>query len=172
MKIIITESQFKRLIENIISESDSKKQEFIDILNKENIPYEIKDNKIIIGGEYFGSDLITYIPDNVEFNNSGHVNLYSINKIGNNIQFNNKGYVWLDNLKEMGNNIKFNNNSYVSLNSIIWFNINSVNFTNNVGDVYFGKQLFWMEYFPHELYNIKGKFHIWDEKKDEYEIIK
>jgi len=53
----------------------SKRKNFINILNKENISYEIKDNKIIIGGHNIDSKLITYIPDNVEFNNSGNVSL-------------------------------------------------------------------------------------------------
>jgi len=199
MKIIITESQFKRLIENIISESDSRRQEFIDILNKEKFPYEIKDSKqpsagmgkIIIGGYIIDSDLITYIPDNVEFNNNSHVELYSVNKmgnniefnndgdvglyslekIGNNIEFNNDGTVWLDSLKKMGDNIKFNNNGNVNLESIIWFDTFSVNFTNNVDDVHFGQETFWMGLFPYELYNIKGDFYILN-KEDKYEIIK
>ena len=195
MKIVITESQFKRLIENIIDESfpseGSLRKEFIDILNKEKYPYKIKNNKIIIGGGYINSDLITYIPDNVEFNNKGVVDLYYLNKMGNNIVFNNKCHVWLNFLKEMGNNIQFNNKGNVwlqSLNkmgnniifnnkdnvwltSIIWFNINSVNFTNNVGDVYFGKELFWMNEFPYQIYNIKGKFQM-KNKEGEWDIIK
>jgi len=193
MKIIITESQFKRLIENIILESDSKRKEFIDILNQENISYEINnDNKIIIGGKNIYSKLITYIPDNVVFNNDDYVYFPFLKGVGNNIVFNNNGYVDLPSLKEMGNNIKFNNDGYVYfpflkgvgnniifnnkdnvwLTSIIWFNINSVNFTNNVGDVYFGKELFWMNEFPYQIYNIKGNFKMWNDKKDEWEIIK
>ena len=153
MKIIITESQFKRLIENIILESDSKRKEFIDILNQENISYEINnDNKIIIGGKNIYSKLITYIPDNVVFNNDDYVYFPFLKGVGNNIIFNNKDNVWLT--------------------SIIWFNINSVNFTNNVGDVYFGKELFWMNEFPYQIYNIKGNFKMWNDKKDEWEIIK
>ena len=89
MKIIITESQFKRLIENIISESDSRRKEFIDILNKEKYPYEINDdNKIIIGGNIINSKLITYIPDNVVFNNDDYVYFPFLKGVGNNIVFN------------------------------------------------------------------------------------
>jgi len=203
MKIIITESQFKRLIENIISESDSKinnlprgtrRQEFIDILNKEDISYKIKDNKIIIGDDYYDTylNLITYIPDNVEFNNNysiwlsyvkemgnnilfnnnGSVDLRSLKKMGNNIEFNNDGFVDLSNLDKMGDNIKFNNNNNVWLTSIFYFDINSVNFTNNVNNVYFGKSTYWMDLFPYELYKIKGKFKMWHDEKDGYEIIK
>ena len=171
MKIIITESQFKKLIENIILESDIKRQEFIDILDKENVSYKIKDNnKIIIGGEYINSKLITYIPDNVEFNNNSHVNLKFLKGMGNNIEFNNKGSVTLLFLKKMGNNIIFNNKGNIWLDSIFYFDIHSVNFTNNVINVYFGKETYWMEHFPYEFYNIKGKFHMWSDKKDNYEI--
>jgi len=175
MNILITESQFKRLIENIIDESnnDIKTQEFIDILNQENIPYEIKNNKIIIGGDNnINSELITYIPDNVEFNNGDDVDLDYLKEMGNNIKFNNKGYVNIDSLDRVGNNILFNNKGYVALDSIIWFSINSVNFTNNVKDVYFGKELFWGNEFPYQIYNIKGNFKMWDDKKGDYKIIK
>ena len=151
MKIIITESQFKRLIENIISESDSRRKEFIDILNKEKYPYKIKNNKIIINGSYIDSNLITYIPDNVEFNNNG--------------------FVWLDSLNKMGNNIIFNNNGDVYLESIFYFNINSVKFTNNVTNVLFGKETYWMDLFPYELYNIRGNFYMTN-KEGNYEIMK
>ena len=96
-----------------------RRQEFIDILDKKKYIYKIKGNKIIIGGWHITSDLITYIPDNVEFNNDGNV--------------------WLDFLKEMGNNIIFNNKGNIWLDSIFYFDIHSVNFTNNVINVYFGK---------------------------------
>jgi len=192
MKIIITESQFKRLVENIIDESDSKRQKFIDILNKGYISYEIKNNKIIIDGDDITSYLITYIPDNVEFNNKGDVELFSLNKMGNNIVFNNDGHVWLSslnkmgnnivfnnkgnvslpNLKEMGDNVNFNNKGFVNLFSIIWFDISSVNFTNNVINVFFGEELFWGNEFAYQLYNIRGKFKIYNNKKGNYEIIK
>ena len=147
----------------------TKRQEFIDILNKEDIPYKItppfrgvmKNNKsspsggykIIIGGSYINSKLITYIPDNVEFNNKSFVSLSSLKKMGNNIKFNNKHNVWLI--------------------SIFYFNTFSVNFTNNIYDVFFGKETFWMNYFPYQIYpNIKGNFRMWNDKKDEWEIIK
>jgi len=190
MKIIITENQFKKLIENIIDENnnDIKRQEFIDILNKKNISYKIKKNKqppagvdkIIIGGDDIYSNLITYIPDNVEFNNNGYLELSSLKEMGNNIIFNNHGYVWLSSLNKMGNNlpkgrrnnIKFNNKGNVNLYSIIWFDTFSVNFTNNVENVFFGEELFWGNEFAYQLYNIRGKFKIYNDKKGNYEIIK
>ena len=129
------------------------KKQFIDILNKEKYPYEINDdNKIIIGGNIINSKLITYIPDNVVFNNNGYVFLYY--------------------LKELGNNVIFNNKDFISLESIFYFDIFSVNFTNNVTDVYFGNEIFWMKDFPYEFYpNIKGKFKM-KNKEGNYEIIK
>ena len=109
--------------------------------------------------------------NNIIFNNESVVYLPSLKEMGNNIKFNNDGYVYFPFLKGVGNNIIFNNKDNVWLTSIIWFNINSVNFTNNVGDVYFGKELFWMNEFPYQIYNIKGKFQM-KNKEGEWDIIK
>ena len=93
--------------------------------------------------------------------------------MGNNVEFNNNGYVRLYSLKEMRNSVEFNNNGDVFLKSTYLFDISSINFTNNVKNVYFGKETFWMEEFPYEFYrNIRGKFKMWNDKKNEYEIIK
>ena len=178
-----------------------ERKKFINILNKEDISYEIKDNKsipldgyeIIIDGNDIESDLITYIPDNIKFNNKGGVylsylkemgnniifnnkgfiDLSDLNKIGNNIIFNNNGKISLYSLKEVGNNIIFNNKGDVWLDTIYYFDINSVKFTNNVRNVYFGESTYWMEEFPYELYpKIKGNFKMWNSEKNKWGIIK
>ena len=188
-------------LEGYGNNNDIKRKEFINILNKEDISYEIKDNKsipldgyeIIIDGNDIESDLITYIPDNIKFNNKGgvylsylkemgnnvifnnkgDVNLYSLNKMGDNVIFNNNGKISLYSLKEVGNNIIFNNKGDVWLDTIYYFDINSVKFTNNVRNVYFGESTYWMEEFPYELYpKIKGNFKMWNSEKNKWGIIK
>jgi len=93
--------------------------------------------------------------------------------MGNNVEFNNNGYVRLYSLKEMRNSVEFNNNGDVFLKSTYLFDISSINFTNNVKNVYLGNKTFWMKNFPYDFYpNIRGNFNIWNYKKDDWEIIK
>ncbi len=167
---------------------DEKRKEFKNILRKLNIYLKEENNKIIINDSdrYIISDLITFIPDNVEFNNIGFICLgllYEINENnihfnnegniyldslqiinGNNIQFNNKGFVKSNSLQLInGNNIQFNNNGYINLYSLEWFKFENVKF-NNKGDIYFGPELFWGKEFPYPLINNKGDVYLKDEK--------
>ena len=57
-----------------------EQKEFIEILKKEKIQFEQKDGWIIINGGYVDLDSLKELPENVEFNNGGSVDLYSLTK--------------------------------------------------------------------------------------------
>ena len=120
--------------------------EFIKYLEEESIKYEINDNVISILGDIDGyvsfkglvislgvtsnSGSSTYSyksiqnkrniesTKNIHFNNSGDVNLGSIDSLPENTQFNNGGYVDLSSLKYLSENTQFNNGGSVFLDSL------------------------------------------------------
>ena len=98
------------------------REEFIKILEKEDYSYEIDGDYLVIpdtkGMENVILDYIKTMPSLVRFNNSGYVNLVSLETLPPGVEFNNKGDVNLDSLKTLPPDIEFNNGRYVYLDSL------------------------------------------------------
>jgi hypothetical protein len=74
------------------------REEFIDVLDNKQYPYEIEGNKIVVIGEYVSLDALTSLPPGVEFKNGGTVYLHSLTSIPPGVEFNNGNDVNLDSL--------------------------------------------------------------------------
>jgi hypothetical protein len=85
------------------------REEFIEVLNREEYSYEIQGDKIVVtdkeavhlAGSSFTKEgevyieIIYSIPDGVIFKNSGLLNLSSLEKIPEDVEFRNTGDLWL-----------------------------------------------------------------------------
>jgi hypothetical protein len=92
------------------------KEEFIDILEDRDYRYQISGNEITIDpGRNIILDGLTSIPPNVDFRNSGLVDLSSLVNLPSSTQFNNKGGLSLDSLTEIPIGFEFNNGTYLLL---------------------------------------------------------
>jgi hypothetical protein len=92
------------------------KEEFIDILEARDYRYQISGNEITIDrGRNIILDGLTSIPPNVDFRNSGCVDLTSLVNLPSSTQFNNKGGLSLDSLTEIPIGFEFNNGTYLVL---------------------------------------------------------
>ena len=92
--------------------------DFIEILAEKNIPYEIRDQSIIVEGEHVYLRSLTTLPDDVVFNNGGGVYLSSLTTLPEGVVFNNGGYVDLSSLTTLPDDVVFNNGGGVYLDSL------------------------------------------------------
>lgn len=120
------------------------REEFIKLLEKENQPYEIDGDKIVVVGngdvklnglKTIPSDVVfkngetvwlgslTTLPPGVAFENGWNVWLGSLTTLPSGMVFNNQGGVLLNNLTSIPHDVIFNNGADVKLNKIIggWF---------------------------------------------------
>jgi hypothetical protein len=103
------------------------REEFIKVLVKEDCPYKIEGDKIVVLGGvisefHFGS--LETIPPGVVFMNKGYVSLDSLKTIPPGVEFNNGGNVYLESLKTISPGVEFNNRGEVELDSLIGGDLN------------------------------------------------
>jgi hypothetical protein len=98
------------------------REDFIRILEKEEYPYEIEGNKIVIKkGNRLGNfslDWITSLPPDVEFSDMRSVYLNSLTSVPPNVIFKNTGDVSLESVTSISSGVEFMNGRSISLDSV------------------------------------------------------
>jgi hypothetical protein len=114
------------------------REEFIELLDKLKVSYEIEDDRIIVTGGDADGDIpfgqFWNLSSNVEFRNKGYVALNNLKKLPQGIVFRNGNDVYLRDLQNLPSGFEFNNKRDVNLGSIKTIP-SDVKF-NNGGDVY------------------------------------
>ena len=99
-----------------------KKEEFIEVLKRNNYLYEIQGDKIIVTHDgYVDLGFLETIPPGVEFRNNGRVDLRSLETLPPGVEFRNGGNdgdVYLDYLKTLPPGVEFMNDGDVFLGSL------------------------------------------------------
>ena len=116
-----------------------KRSKFIKFLKENYIKYKLTGDIIsVLGNEYGNANLylskslpeniqfnnggyvdlnfLTSLPESVQFNNGGNVYFYSLTSLPESNNFNNGGHVYLKSLKSLPENIRFNNGGQIILN--------------------------------------------------------
>ena len=97
-----------------------KKEEFIEVLKRNNYLYEIQGDKIIVTHDgYVDLGFLETIPPGVEFRNNGRVDLRSLETLPPGVEFKNRGNVWLDSLENLSPGAEFKNGGDVYLRGIL-----------------------------------------------------
>ena len=96
-----------------------KKEEFINVLKRNNYLYEIEGDKIIVTHKgYVDLGFLETIPPGVEFRNRGNVGLNSLETLPPGVHFKNDGSVNLSSLETLPPGVHFKNEGYVYLSSL------------------------------------------------------
>ena len=102
-----------------------KKEEFINVLKRNNYLYEIEGDKIIVTHKgYVYLDYLKTLPPGVEFKNRGNVGLNSLETLPPGVEFMNDGDVFLGSLEVIHPGVEFKNGGWVDLGGILggWLN--------------------------------------------------
>jgi hypothetical protein len=96
-------------------------EQFIKILKKNNITYEINQGKIIIthGWSIVLKKQLKSLPEGIVFSNLGDVHLTDITSLPSDVVFNNKGEVTFNSLTSISPGVVFNNEGKVGLYYLI-----------------------------------------------------
>ena len=134
-----------------------KKEEFIEVLKRNNYLYEIQGDKIIVTHDgYVDLGFLETIPPGVEFRNRGSVDLSDLKTIPPGVEFRNGGDVWLSALKTIPPGVEFKNGGHVNLRSLEVIHP-GVEFRNG-GNVYLGGILGgWLNRWEGNIEGVDGK---------------
>ena len=97
----------------------TKQFEFTTFLKVNNIDFRIRGDVISVIGENINLRSLKYLPENVSFDNYGHVDLFSLEHMSKNVKFSDHvKNIDLDSLKYLPENMQFNNSKGVCLRSL------------------------------------------------------
>ena len=106
------------------------REEFIEVLDEKNYPYEIKGDKIVVHGGNIYLGEFKSIPPGVVFNNRGNLFLHGLETLPSGVEFNNGGDVYLYELKSISSDVEFRNSRDIYLESLETIS-SGVTFGNN-----------------------------------------